>query len=34
MHPLKYILNISYILYSMQKCNKKVLNHQQMLFIE
>ena len=25
--------NVS-IVYSMQKCNKKVLNHQQMLFIE
>ena len=34
MYPLKCILNIYYILYNMQKYNRKVLNHQKMLFIE
>ena len=34
MYPLKCILNISYIMYNMQKCNREVLNQQQMLFIE
>ena len=34
MYPLKCVLNISYMLYNMQKCNGMVLNHQQMLFVE
>ena len=34
MHPLECILNISYMLYNMQMRNGKVLNYQQMLFIE
>ena len=34
MYPLECILNISYMLYNMQMCNGKVLNHQQMLFVE
>ena len=32
MYPLECILNISYMLYNMQRCDGKVLNHQQMLF--
>ena len=34
MYPLECIFDISYMLYNMQRCNGKVLNHQQMLFVE
>ena len=34
MYPLECILNISYMLYNMQRCDGKVLNHRQMLFVE
>ena len=34
MYLLECILNISYMLYNMPMCNGKVLNQQQMFFVE
>ena len=34
MYPLECVLNTSYMLYNMQMCYGKILNHQQMLFVE
>ena len=34
MYPLGCILNISFMLYNMQMCDGKVLDHQQMVFVE